>query len=128
MNPIVQMTFAQIVSLVSGLLAFSALLSGAFKLGVLQQRIDTAERTIIQRLDDFHERFAAFEQHINSVNDTRQEWAAWRSSCDAMIGQLRADQERTVTSIHDVRGVTMEHETRIAVLESHPLQHQAKGG
>lgn len=116
--PLVQITLGQVVAILSGVTAFIAIVTGAFKLGVLSQRVETNEKTVVQELEKFGARFTAFEDHITATSGARQEWAGWRSAVDAQLTQRAADAERYSRNSHELRNTLGEHATRISVLEA----------
>lgn len=114
MNPI---SLPQVIAIISGLAAFVAVLAGAYKMGALTNRIDNTEKTVVEKLTDLADRFAAFQHYINDAALTRQEWAGWRSSMDERMESAESEHVRTSKNVHELRDNINAHGLLLAVIQ-----------
>lgn len=102
-----QITLGQVLSILSGITAFIAIVAGAFKLGGLAQRVTANENIVLTRLAEMAERL---EKIINVVNEI--------SSLRTTQEQHTSELQRHRASVHDLRDALQSQETRIAVIEA----------
>jgi hypothetical protein len=95
----------------AAIVGFLTVVSGAFKIGALAQRVSGFERDVVKKLDEF----------IASTNEARQSWAGWRATTDSRLGRVEQDQTADKEARHDLREsvntILSDHEKRIGIIE-----------